>query len=158
MPAYSRAELESAFLNFEATARQASEVGDWNVWANLFTEDATYWEHLYGRFNGRAEIAAWITSTMTTYPGNQMPYFPSDWHVVDDGNGRVVAYIQNRMRDPGDGSIHEAPNVTILHYAGSDQWSYEEDIYDVDDFAKMLTGWEQRVRDLGGDPRSAPPS
>lgn len=154
MPRYSREELESAFLNYEATARRASETGDWNVFAEQFTEDATYWEHLYGRMNGRAEIAAWITTTMTTYPGSAMPHFPSDWHVVDEARGSVVAYIQNRMRDPGDGSIHQAPNVTILHYAGDDQWSYEEDMYNVEDFSTMLTGWEQRVRDLGGDPRA----
>jgi ketosteroid isomerase-like protein len=45
MPAYSRDELESALRHFEATARRASELGDWAVWADLFTEDATYWEH-----------------------------------------------------------------------------------------------------------------
>ncbi len=38
------------------------------------------------------------------------------------------------MRDPGDGSIHEAPNVSILRYAGGGQWSYQEDMYNVDDF------------------------
>jgi len=154
MPAYSRDELESAFQHFEATARRASERGDWTVWADLFTEDATYWEHLYGRFNGRDEIAAWITSTMSTYPGSEMPHFPSDWHVIDEERGWVVVYIQNRMRDPGDGSVHQAPNITILHYAGDNRWSYEEDIYNVDDFARMLTGWEQRVRDLGGEPHA----
>lgn len=150
MPQFARDEIEAAFRHYEATARRASETGDWTVWADLFTPDATYWEHLYGRFNGRAEIAAWITKTMTTYPGNQMPHFPSDWHVIDAESGRVVVYIQNRMRDPGDGSVHQAPNVSILEYAGNNQWSYQEDVYNVNDFVTMIAGWEARVRELGG--------
>jgi hypothetical protein len=142
--AFSRDEIESAFLHYEATARHAGETDDWSAWADLFTPDATYWEHLYGHMHGRDEIKAWITKTMSTYPGADMPHFPSDWHMIDPESGRVVVYIQNRMRDPGDGSIHEAPNVSILLYAGDNRWSYQEDIYNVDDFAKMLAGWEAR--------------
>ena len=149
MPAFTREELEAAFQNYEATARRASEAGDWSIWAELFTADATYWEHLYGRMKGRDEIRTWITDTMSTFPGNEMPHFPSDWHVIDEDSGRVVVYIQNRMRDPGDGSIHQAPNVSILEYAGDNQWSYQEDIYNVDDFSKMLSSWSERVKALG---------
>jgi len=152
MPRFSREELEAAFLRYEAAARRASESNDWSIWADLFTLDADYWEHLYGRMKGRAEIKAWITKTMSSYPGNEMPHFPSDWHVIDEEHGRVVVYIQNRMRDPGDGSVHQAANVTILHYAGDNQWSYQEDIYNVADFATMITAWEERVKALGGTP------
>ena len=149
MPDFTRDELEAAFQHYEATARRASEAGDWSIWAELFTPDATYWEHLYGRMKGRDEIRKWITDTMSTFPGSEMPNFPSDWHVIDEESGRVVIYIQNRMRDPGDGSIHQAPNVSILEYAGDNQWSYQEDIYNVDDFSKMLSSWSERVKALG---------
>lgn len=152
MPTFTRDELEAAFRHYEATARRASEMHDWSLWADLFTPDATYWEHLYGRMRGREEIRAWITRTMTTYPGSEMPHFPSDWHAIDEEHGRVVVYIQNRMRDPGDGSVHQAPNVSILRYAGDNQWSYQEDIYNVADFATMITSWEERVKALGGTP------
>ena len=152
MPRFARDELEAAFRHYEATARRAADSNDWSIWADLFTGDATYWEHLYGRMNGRDAIKAWITSAMTSYPGSEMPHFPSDWHVIDEEHGRVVAYIQNRMRDPGDGSVHQAPNVSILHYAGDNQWSYQEDIYNVADFARMISSWEERVKELGGTP------
>ena len=33
------------------------------------------------------------------------------------------------MSDPGDGSIHQEYNFTLLKYAGDGKWSYEEDIY-----------------------------
>ena len=148
MPAFSRDEIEAAFQEYEAAGRRAGDAGDWSSWADHFTEDATYWEHLYGHMNGREEIRAWITSTMSTFPGSEMPSFPSDWHVIDEENGRVVAYIQNRMRDPGDGSIHQAANVSILQYAGNGQWSYQEDIYNVDDFATMIKTWSEREKAL----------
>ena len=152
MPRFTREEIEAAFQHYEATARLASETNDWSIWADLFTVDATYWEHLYGRMNGREEIRAWITTTMAAYPGSEMPHFPSDWHVIDEEHGRVVVYIQNRMRDPGDGSVHQAANVSILQYAGDKKWSYQEDIYNVSDFVRMITSWEQRVKELGGTP------
>jgi hypothetical protein len=149
MPAFTRDEIEAAFQHYEATARGAGDSGDWSAWADLFTPDATYWEHLYGHMHGREEIKSWITKTMGTFPGNEMPSFPSDWHVIDEDTGRVVIYIQNRMRDPGDGSVHQAPNISILQYAGDNQWSYQEDIYNVDDFARMLASWSERVKALG---------
>ena len=45
--------------------------------------------------------------------------------------------------------------MTILHYAGENQWSYEEDVYNVEDFTRMVAAWEERVRELGDDPGTA---
>ena len=143
-PRFSREEIEAALASWQ----EAAAAGDWSAWAGHFTEDATYVEHHYGTFEGREAIRTWITETMSTFPGNQMPYFPLDWYVVDEANSRVVAYVQNRMVDPGDGSIFQAPNVSILHYAGGGLWSYEEDIYNPADFTPMIAAWQQRVDEL----------
>ena len=53
-----RAELETAFANYRATVRQAKATNDWTLFAGLFTPDASYNEHAYGRFEGRTAIAA----------------------------------------------------------------------------------------------------
>ena len=53
----------------------------------------------------------------------------------------MVAQIWNRMVDPGDGSLHQAYNFTLLKYAGNLQWSYEEDIYNPQPFQSMIQGW-----------------
>jgi hypothetical protein len=45
------------------------------------------------------------------------------------------------MADPGDGSVHQAYNFTLLKYAGNGKWSYEEDIYNPASFASMVKGW-----------------
>lgn len=153
MGTWTRDELETAFRRYQQRAETAARTGDWTPWAAQFTDDATYVEHHYGTFHGRDEIRAWITETMSTFPGNLMPEFPTGWHVVDDEKGWVIFQAWNRMADPGDGTVHEAYNVTILKYAGDDQWSYEEDIYNPASFATMLAGWEaarRQSRERGG--------
>jgi uncharacterized protein (TIGR02246 family) len=141
---FTRDEIETAFVAWQ----RAGETADWSAWADQFTEDATYVEHHYGTMHGREAIRAWITETMSTFPGNQMPYFPVEWHMVDEERGWVVAYVQNRMIDPGDGSIHQSANVSILHYAGDGLWSYEEDVYNPANFAPMVAAWKQRFDEL----------
>jgi hypothetical protein len=141
MGRWTREEIEREFARYQERAAQAGRSGDWGPWAAQFTEDASYLEHHYGRFEGRAAIEAWISSCMGTFPGNVMPEFPVDWYVIDEDKGWVVCQVENRMADPGDGSVHQAPNITILHYAGDGTWSYEEDVYNPVHFATMLEGW-----------------
>jgi len=145
----SRAELEAAFATYQATVRRASAERDWTLFAGLFTLNAEYVEHAYGRFAGRAEIEAWAVRTMTTFPGNAMVDFPIGWSVVDEQRGWIVCEVGNVMADPGDGSRHESPNVTILHYAGNGLFSYEEDVYNPTRFLEMVAGW-CRVADAHG--------
>jgi hypothetical protein len=148
MGQFTRGELEEAFAAYRQAAATAGATGDWGAWADQFTEDATYVEHHYGRFQGRAAIRDWITATMGSFPGDRMHVFPVDWYVVDEERGWIVCQVQNRMDDPGDGSVHQAANITILHYAGDGMWSYEEDVYNPASFATMLGAWQDRVADL----------
>jgi ketosteroid isomerase-like protein len=141
MGRWGRDELEEAFDHYRRTALEAGTSGDWNAWADLFTEDATYVEHNFGTFGGREAIRGWITATMASFPGNQMPQYPIEWYVIDDERGWIVCQVWNRMVDPGDGSLHQAYNFTLLKYAGNGKWSYEEDIYNPEAFARMIEGW-----------------
>jgi ketosteroid isomerase-like protein len=147
---WSHRELDDAFGHYQAIAAEAGRSGDWNPWADLFTEDAEYVEHLYGTMHGREAIREWISSTMSTYPGNEMPEFPIGWSVIDEGRGWIVCQVWNRMADPGDGTIHQAYNITLLKYAGEGQWSYEEDIYNPAHFASMIEEWERRRAESSG--------
>ena len=141
MGRWSRAELEEAFDRYQRTALEAGVSGDWNAWADQFTEDATYVEHLYGTMGGREAIRHWITKTMSREPVTEMNYFPIEWSVIDEERGWVVCQVWNRMSDPGDGSLHQAYNFTLLKYAGGGKWSYEEDVYNPKHFQDMIAGW-----------------
>ncbi|HWC36931.1 MAG TPA: nuclear transport factor 2 family protein [Acidimicrobiales bacterium] len=150
MGRWTRDELEQAFANYQHVALRAGTTGDWNGWADLFTEDATYVEHLFGTFGGREAIRRWITETMGSFPGNAMPHFPIEWYVIDEDRGWVVCQVWNRMADPGDGSVHQAYNFSLLKYAGDGLWSYEEDIYNPSKFTEMLERWQARKAELEG--------
>ncbi len=154
---FSREELESAFEHYQATVRRAAAAHEWTLFAELFTEDATYHEHAYGRFSGRPAIAEWAVRTMTTFPGNAMVGFPITWSVFDTERGWIVCEVQNVMPDPGDGSVHQSPNVTILHCAGEDRFSHEEDVYNPMRFMEMVAAWAAVAEAHGRLPADAAP-
>jgi hypothetical protein len=142
-------EIEQAFADYQETVVEITERGDWSGFADLFTEDATYEEHALGTFEGREAIRAWAVQTMTRFPGNTMTSFPIAWHVVDAPTSRVICDVRNLMPDPGDGSAHEASNLTILTYAGDGLWSREEDVYNPMRFLRMSVRWARIAREHG---------
>jgi hypothetical protein len=155
MGAWTRQELEAGFERYQAQVRRSVETSDWSHFADLFTDDATYVEHAYGTFHGRDEIRAWVVKTMTEAPGCWMPAFPPAWHVIDEHRGRIVCDIRNVMTDAGDGSVHEASNITILGYAGDGLFNYEEDVYNPAKFAAMIEEWGRAAFAHGALPDGA---
>jgi hypothetical protein len=150
MATYTREEIETAFAHFQDAAARSVASGDWTEWANCFTEDARYYEHHYGHFEGRAQILEWIQKTMSEPINCEMVAFPPEWHVIDEDRGWVICAIWNVMADPGDGSVHREINWTKLHYAGNGLFDYEEDIYNPVEFGEMIKGWlaaKQRATD-----------
>lgn len=141
--------LQIGFERYVRTVEEIAESHDWSRFADLFATDATYCEHAYGDFAGREEIRDWIVSTMTSFPGNEMVAFPPAWHVYDEERMRVLCDVRNIMRDPGDGSIHEASNITILTFSPDGELIREEDIYNPQKFAEMVRTWA-RVADAHG--------
>jgi hypothetical protein len=148
VPRFSRPELERAFQSYQERGRQAGASGDWNPWADQFTDDAVYVEHHYGRMEGQPAIREWITATMSQFPNDQFTSFPVEWAIFDDDRGWIVCEIQNRLADPGDGSVFQAANLTRLVYAGDDRWSYEEDAYNPKAMADVLQAWSHHRRTL----------
>ena len=149
MSQFSRAELEAAFQDYQDEVDRIAGSGDWARFADLFTEDATYREHVYGDFASREEIRCWAVRTMTAFPGSAMPHFPIAWHVVDEARGRIVCEVYNEMDDPGDGLSHGASNITILSYAGAGLWSREEDVYNPETFLRAASKWCRVAREHG---------
>ncbi len=148
MGQWSREELASAFENFQRVLGAAGVSGDWSQWAELYTEDATYVEHNYGTFEGRAAIRRWIDGVMLEGPNTEMTEFPVDWSIIDEERGWIVFRIWNRMQDPGDGSVHQEANFTLLKYAGDGMFSYQEDIYNPKPVEVMIKGYLARKEEL----------
>ena len=150
MPAsFAADEIRSAYAAFHRQVEGFVATGDWSGYADLFTEDAEYVEHAMGTFRGREEIRAWSVRTMTTYPGRVMTGFPLAWQVVDEETARLVCEVRNPMPDPGDGTLLEEPNITIMTYAGEGLFSREEDVYNPLRFHDMAMRWARIARDHG---------
>ena len=149
MGRWTSAEINEAFERYQVAVTRSVESSDWEHFVRCFSPDATYVEHAYGRFAGHEEIRRWVTKTMGTFPGTDMVAFPPAWSVIDEDRGWVVCEIRNLMRDPGDGSVFEASNITILRYAGDGLWAEEEDVYNPQHFLTMVTEWIRRCRELG---------
>lgn len=134
-------EITEAYAALHRTVQGCADTGDWTGFADHFTEDAEYVEHAYGTFRGREEIRAWSVATMTSFPGSVMTSFPLAWQVVDPPTYRLVCEVRNLMPDPGDGSAHEASNLTIMTYAGDGLFRREEDVYNPLRFLSMSLRW-----------------
>ena len=121
----SRAELEAAFQRY---LQLGAFERNWNAWADLFTEDAYYYEVQYGTFRGREAIRKWITTTMAGVPDMFFP--PPKWVVMDQD--RVCFCIDNAYPDPKNpsGPPIAFPTFTCLQYRDG-LWCAEEDYYDV---------------------------
>lgn len=143
---WSRQELQAAHDRFVAVAARCAVAGEWREWADLFTDDAEYVEHCFGRFRGREEIYRWISATMAEWPNRAMTSFPHEWCVCDEARGWWICKILNRFEDPGDGTVHEEANLTVLHYAGDGRFSYEEDAYNPANFAPVVSAWTAAYR------------
>lgn len=146
---FTRAELVDAFAAFEATVDEAARTRNWDPWVGQYTDDVLYIEHAAGTMRGRDEVRPWIWQTMGSFPGSYMTSFPSLWHVVDEATSRIICELDNPMRDPGDGTIISATNISILTYAGDGKWSRQEDVYNPLRFAAAAAKWCKKAQECG---------
>jgi hypothetical protein len=118
-------ELEQAFRHYWRTGAAGE---DWDGFADCFTTDARYVEHVLGNRHGREEIRAWIKPIMERFCELYTAY---EWHVVDEAGARVVVYMQNRRDHPSGRGTIDFPGITILRYAGDGLFDGEEDFWSV---------------------------
>ena len=136
-PAHPRSEVDAELAKYRERAALAVATGDWDQWADQFTDDAHYREHHFGYFRSGAEIRAWIKSVMQPFPTME---FPVSSYLID-GN-RVTALIPNVLPAPaGDRGYYGFDVNTILHYAGNGKWSFEEDVYSPSEAEGVIKKW-----------------
>jgi uncharacterized protein (TIGR02246 family) len=141
VPRFPLDELREAFEHFARVSDECAAARDYNAFADLFTDDCTYVEHVFGEMHGREAVRAWIVPLMKESPNDLMTY-SHDWVVFDEANGRVVFCVRTHMPDVGDGVHHSTTNWTRVDYAGDGLWSREEDIYNPAHFGALLKNWQ----------------
>lgn len=117
-----RAEMEREFRRYYLTG---PVLEDWEGWANLFADDATYFDHFYGTFTGPDEITAFLEGTMGAAP---QVYTVLLWYVID--GDRVAYKVLNRADNPEPGRPPiDFPSYQFIQYAGAGKWRSEEDVW-----------------------------
>jgi len=117
-----RAEIDREFRRYFMTG---PVMEDWQGWASMFTDDATYFDHFYGTFTGPEEITKFLEGTMGAAP---QVYSPLVWYLID---GTRVAYkVLNRADNPEPGAPPiDFPSYQFIEYAGNGKWRSEEDVW-----------------------------
>src|SRR5262249_56091143 len=113
MPTFDRDELEKAFRTYWRTGAVGE---DWDAWADLFTEDCTYFEHYYGSMQGREHVRAWIKPVMARYGEIYTAY---EWHTIDVERGRVIFYMQKRTDHTGGQDTIDFPAPPLLSHSAA---------------------------------------
>ncbi len=140
MASYPRKEVEKAVEELHAMRDKASagEIG-WEAMVDMFTDDATYIDPAWGRYQGRENIYRFMRDSMQ---GLKDWKFPTDWYLIE--GHRVISRFRNRL--PGrraDGTYYDVPGVSIIEYAGNGKFSFEEDVINMVHLYEVLTesGW-----------------
>lgn len=120
MGAHPRAEVEEAFRRYFLTGPVGE---DWIAWSQLFTDDATYFDHFWGTFHGPKEIQRFLEGTMSFA---SHVYSPLVWYNLD--GDQIVYKVFNRADNPEPGGPPiEFPSLQVIRYAGDGKWASEED-------------------------------
>lgn len=139
---HSRAEVEEAFRHYFLTGPVGE---DWVAWSQLFSDEAVYFDHFYGRFRGPAEIQKFLEATMGFAPH---VYSPLEWYNLD--GDRIVYKVWNRADNPDPaGPPVQFPSLQIIHYAGDGKWSSEEDWWLVKEMKQFNTEYERMCQEAG---------
>jgi ketosteroid isomerase-like protein len=135
------AEARAAYARYVG-ARRRAERGEiaWSALAEaFFTEDAVFVDPAWGRAQGRDEIARFFDASMQGLEGWT---FPEETTVVD--GDRVMSLWWNRLPGaaPG-GRPHQAPGMSLLHYAGGGRFAYELDVLNMAEGGEVIaaSGW-----------------
>jgi hypothetical protein len=150
--AYPREEVAATVERYHE-ARRRIDAGleeGFGVLADFYTEDAVYIDAAWGRIEGRATIASWLSESMVGL-GNWK--FPIEFTAIE-GNNVVVKWTQIVPGTRADGSPYTQSAYSRLIYAGDGRFSYEEDVYNMVHVLEDLaaSGWQPT------EPMNLPPA
>jgi hypothetical protein len=132
---FPREEVEAALKTYFELAKVGTETGNWDPWADLFTEDAIYVEHSMGIMRGREAIRAWVKSSTGEKP--MATIVAPDWYLIE--NDLVIVYTLNMRPAPDGGDPYQFVGMSPFVYAGDGKWSYEEDVTNPNEIVRTAT-------------------
>lgn len=127
MPAFVRTEIEEALDAMDRLRAEASEKGDWAIWAQCLSEDVEFHDMMYGGYHGREAVADFVVRVHAPFPHLR---YERDWSLIDVDRGEVI--FQQRMILPEPAGYEGLPFATDVwsrhRYAGDGLWNLKQDV------------------------------
>lgn len=130
-----QAELEAIY----ARHRALHEAADWEGLGDLFTEDASYLDSVYGWSHGLPAIRKFLADSMR---GLEEWSFPIHAVAYDTETGTILNHWVNRL--PGtrpNGTFYDVPGASVLTYAGNGKISRQMDLFDTAWMFRAIKEW-----------------
>ncbi len=67
MATFTLDEIREAYENFKRVSDECGASADYDAFADLFTEDCVYVEHVFGEMHGREAVRQWIVPLMKAF-------------------------------------------------------------------------------------------
>ena len=139
---FPREEVEAAIARYFELAKHGTTTGDWNPWADLFTDDAIYVEHSFGVLRGREAIRQWVTTVTHSVPSDLD--IVGQWYLIE--NDVCAVYTPNRRPAPDGGEPYQFIGFSVFIYAGDGMWCYEEDLTNTGEIQRVSGAHANAVR------------
>jgi hypothetical protein len=130
---------EPELRGFYDRHRQRHEAGDWDGLGDLFTDDSSYFDTIWGWSHGIEAVRTFLHDSML---GLDDWAFPIHAVGYDVETGTVFTHWTNRL--PGerpDGGHYDVPGVSVITYAGGGRMSRQMDLYDSKAMMRVIGEW-----------------
>lgn len=138
MPATPRLD-ERSLTEAYARHRALHEAADWVGLAELFADDASYLDSVYGWSHGRDTIRTFLEDSMRGLEGWS---FPIHAVAVDAEHATVLNHWTNRL--PGsrpDGSSYDVPGASVITYDADALITRQMDLFDTGRMMRVIDEW-----------------
>ena len=156
MPNFDRSEIEAALDRMDELRAEASKAGDWMIWAQCLTEDAEFYDTIYGAYHGRQAIGEFVCQVHAPFPHVR---YERDWALIDVDKGEVI--FQQFMILPEPEGYDGAPFATDVwsrhRYGGDGLFSLKQDVtLSSDQAGANVRAWMKAGGKFAGPPMPAP--
>lgn len=146
-------ELEAAFVSYLTNVRRAFVEGKPEILAESFSDDVTYRDLGFGfdggwgdEMKGNVAVANWLRLMSCQEPHRYIQSHLTNWHVADPARGWVLFESLNQMHDVTSDVSFQTRSVSRMIYAGSNKWSFKEEVYNPLAMRHMMARWRGRAR------------
>jgi hypothetical protein len=106
---------------------KSSAAGDWTIWAECLSEDAQFFDSIYGTYQGKQAVSDFVVRVHAPFP--QVRY-EREWSVIDVDRSEVIFQQHMILPEPSgwEGASFSAAVWSRHTYAGDGLWSLKHDV------------------------------